>query len=237
MGFTAETGTRLGRDEATALGRCEKKKKRKKEQKPIPTHNKIHPPHPQKFFFPCVLRATCVDAPPRVVSLLTHTRAHTCDADDYDLLSLDTAPVSSCGLCFFLLSHPSSSVFFLSQDIDAAQIHDPQMCVQYVNDIYAHLRESENVKRPRRGGGRVRAYVYLFSFALALSDFLRLQRFDASTLSTVPVHIQLYRYTFNCTGTHSTVPVHIQLRYALTLVFIRARIVRLSKGFFSPRCT
>ena len=34
------------------------------------------------------------------------------------------------------------------QDIDAAHVNDPHMCVQYVNDIYQHLRESEDGKSP-----------------------------------------------------------------------------------------
>lgn len=41
-----------------------------------------------------------------------------------------------------------SAILFIFQDIDAAHINDPHMCVQYVNDIYAHLRESEDVKKP-----------------------------------------------------------------------------------------
>jgi len=34
------------------------------------------------------------------------------------------------------------------RDIDAAHVNDPHMCVQYVNDIYAHLRESEDIRSP-----------------------------------------------------------------------------------------
>lgn len=34
------------------------------------------------------------------------------------------------------------------QDIDAAHADDPHMCVDYVEDIYAHLREAERAKRP-----------------------------------------------------------------------------------------
>lgn len=35
-----------------------------------------------------------------------------------------------------------------TQDIDAAHAGDPHMCVDYVDDIYAHLREAERAKRP-----------------------------------------------------------------------------------------
>jgi cyclin A len=34
------------------------------------------------------------------------------------------------------------------QDIDAAHADDPHMCVDYVEDIYQHLREAERAKRP-----------------------------------------------------------------------------------------
>jgi len=33
-------------------------------------------------------------------------------------------------------------------DIDAAHINDPHMCVEYIDDIYEHLREAESAKRP-----------------------------------------------------------------------------------------
>ena len=36
----------------------------------------------------------------------------------------------------------------ITQDIDAAHAGDPHMCVDYVDDIYAHLREAERAKRP-----------------------------------------------------------------------------------------
>ena len=42
------------------------------------------------------------------------------------------------------------SAYFISisQDIDIAHSDDPHMCVQYVNDIYSHLRESEEHQKP-----------------------------------------------------------------------------------------
>jgi hypothetical protein len=43
-------------------------------------------------------------------------------------------------LCAYFIS--------MSQDIDVAHSDDPHMCVQYVNDIYSHLRESEEHHKP-----------------------------------------------------------------------------------------
>ena len=34
------------------------------------------------------------------------------------------------------------------KDIDVAHADNPQYCVPYVHDIYAHLRETEKVRRP-----------------------------------------------------------------------------------------
>lgn len=47
-------------------------------------------------------------------------------------------------IIYFFLLFPTSP----AQDIDAPHVNDPHMCAQYVNDIYAHLRESEHVRKP-----------------------------------------------------------------------------------------
>ena len=50
----------------------------------------------------------------------------------------------------FLSDDNALSAYFISmsQDIDVAHSDDPHMCVQYVNDIYSHLRESEEHQKP-----------------------------------------------------------------------------------------